>query len=42
MRKYTMESPPLWIWAIIAAVVVASKFLLRWSRLRRFARAVRR
>jgi hypothetical protein len=36
-----MEGPPLWIWAIVAAAVVASKFLLRWSRLKRLARTAR-
>lgn len=37
-----MEGPPLWVWAVIAAMVVAAKFLLRWSRLKRLARMMGR
>ncbi|MDQ3961920.1 MAG: hypothetical protein M3230_05495 [Thermoproteota archaeon] len=24
------ESPPLWVWAIIVGVLIASKFIYRW------------
>lgn len=29
---------PLWVWAVVVAGIIAFKFLLRWSRLRRLAR----
>jgi hypothetical protein len=37
-----MDSPPLWIWAIIVAAIIAAKFTLRWSRLKRLAKAFAR
>jgi hypothetical protein len=36
-----MESPPLWVWAIIVGAIIASKFFLRWSNLKRLAKAAR-
>lgn len=33
---------PLWVWAVVVAGIIASKFLLRWSRLRRLARELSR
>ena len=26
-----MEGPPLWVWAIIVGLIVASKFVYRWK-----------
>ena len=26
-----MENPPLWLWAIIVGVIIACKFIYRWS-----------
>lgn len=37
-----MDSPPLWVWAVIVAAIIAAKFTLRWSRLRRLARMLQR
>lgn len=37
-----MESPPLWVWAVIVAVIVGGKLALRWSRLKRLARMLER
>jgi hypothetical protein len=28
--RMAFESPPLWVWAIIVGVLVASKFIYRW------------
>ena len=35
-------SPPLWVWALIIGAIIAAKLALRWSRLRRLARLLRR
>jgi hypothetical protein len=40
--KKMVENPPLWIWAVIVAALIASKFLWRWSMLRGLARELRR
>ncbi|GEM_PF-2663713 len=37
-----VESPPVWVWAVIVSAVVASKFLIRWSMLKSFARQLRK
>jgi hypothetical protein len=37
-----IESPPLWVWAIIVGAIIASKFLWRWSMLKRLAIELRR
>ncbi|MDQ3806938.1 MAG: hypothetical protein M3298_02100 [Thermoproteota archaeon] len=34
-----MESPPLWIWAVLVGAIILAKFTLRWSRLKQLARA---
>ena len=26
-----MEYPPLWVWAIIVGIIIATKFVLRWQ-----------
>jgi hypothetical protein len=36
-----MEGPPLWVWAVIVGALVAAKFTLRWSRLKRLARIIK-
>lgn len=28
--RMAFESPPLWVWAIIVGVLIASKFIYRW------------
>jgi hypothetical protein len=37
-----VESPPLWIWAVIVGAIILAKFTLRWSRLKRLARELRK
>jgi hypothetical protein len=32
------ESPPLWVWAIIVRVMIASKFIYRWRATKELAR----
>jgi hypothetical protein len=32
------ESPPLWVWAIIVGVLIASKFIYRWRATKELAR----
>ena len=32
------ESPPLWVWAIIVGVLIASKFIYRWRVTKELAR----
>jgi hypothetical protein len=32
------ESPPLWVWAIIVGVMIASKFIYRWRVTKELAR----
>ena len=33
-----MESPPLWVWAIIVGAIIASKFIYRWQATKQFAK----
>lgn len=33
-----MENPPLWVWAIIVGVIIASKFIYRWQATKQFAK----
>jgi hypothetical protein len=28
--RMAFESPPLWVWAILVGVLIASKFIYRW------------
>jgi hypothetical protein len=28
--RMAFEGPPLWVWAIIVGVLIASKFIYRW------------
>jgi len=32
------QNPPLWVWAIIAAVMIASKFIYRWYSTKKLAK----
>jgi hypothetical protein len=32
------QNPPLWVWAVIAAVMIASKFIYRWYATKRLAK----
>jgi hypothetical protein len=36
--KMAFESPPLWVWAIIVGVLIASKFIYRWRATNELAR----
>jgi hypothetical protein len=36
--KMAFESPPLWVWAIIVGVLIASKFIYRWRATKELAR----
>jgi hypothetical protein len=38
----TIENPPLWIWAVIAGVIVGGKLVYRWYALKHFARESQR
>jgi hypothetical protein len=40
--KERVESPPLWVWAVIVGAIIVAKFTLRWSRLKRLARELRK
>jgi hypothetical protein len=40
--KERVESPPLWVWAVIVGAIIVAKFTLRWSRLERLARELRK
>jgi hypothetical protein len=40
MKK--VESPPLWMWAVLVGAIIFAKFTLRWSRLKRLARELRK
>jgi hypothetical protein len=40
--KERVESPPLWVWAVIVGGIIVAKFTLRWSRLKRLARELRK
>ena len=33
-----VESPPLWIWGVILAVIVAAKFTYRWYATKQLAK----
>ena len=33
-----LESPPLWVWAIIAGIIVAGKLAYRWYATKRLAK----
>jgi len=33
----SLESPPLWVWAIIAGIIVAGKLTYRWYATKRLA-----
>jgi hypothetical protein len=33
-----LENPPLWVWAIIAGAIIASKFIYRWQSTKYFAK----
>jgi hypothetical protein len=35
--KMAFESPPLWVWAIIVGVLIASKFIYRWRATKELA-----
>jgi len=37
-----VEGPSLWVWAVIVGAIIGSKFLIRWSTLKRFARELRK
>jgi len=37
-----VESPPLWIWAVIVGAIIVAKFTLRWSNLSRLARELKK
>ncbi|HXG06317.1 MAG TPA: hypothetical protein VNI77_03215 [Nitrososphaera sp.] len=41
-RVNVVESPPLWVWAVIVAAIITGKLMLRWSRLKRLARMLER
>ena len=34
----SLESPPLWVWAIIAGIIVAGKLTYRWYATKRLAK----
>jgi uncharacterized protein YneF (UPF0154 family) len=36
-----MESPPLWVWAIIIGVIIAGKFIYRWTTTKELAKNAR-
>jgi hypothetical protein len=33
-----LESPPLWVWAIIVGAIIATKFIYRWHSTKYFAK----
>lgn len=33
-----LESPPLWVWAIIAGIIAAGKLAYRWHATKRLAK----
>jgi hypothetical protein len=37
-----VESPPLWVWAVVVGAIIAAKFTLRWSMLKHLARELRK
>ena len=34
----SLESPPLWVWAIIAGIIVAGKLTYRWYATKRLVK----
>jgi len=36
--KMAVESPPLWIWVVILAVIIAAKFTYRWYATKQLAK----
>ena len=36
-----MDGPPLWVWAIIIGIVIASKFIYRWTITKELAKNAR-
>jgi hypothetical protein len=36
-----MEGPPLWVWAIIVGIIIASKFIYRWTMTKKLAKNTR-
>lgn len=36
--RMAFESPPLWVWAILVGVLIASKFIYRWRVTKELAR----
>lgn len=37
-----MESPPLWVWALIVGIIIAGKLIYRWEITKELARGSRR
>ena len=33
-----MEGPPLWVWAFIIGIIIASKFIYRWTMTKELAK----
>jgi hypothetical protein len=33
-----MESPPLWVWAIVVGVIIAGTFIYRWQRVKELSK----
>ena len=33
-----MEGPPLWVWAIIIGIIIAGKFIYRWTTTKELAK----
>jgi hypothetical protein len=39
LKRYkAMENPPLWVWVIIVAVMIAGKFIYRWQVTKQLAK----
>lgn len=36
-----MEGPPLWVWAIIIGIIIAGKFIYRWTTTKELAKNAR-
>jgi len=37
-RHKGLENPPLWVWAIIVAVMIAGKLIYRWQITKQLAK----
>jgi len=37
-----MENPPLWVWAIVVSIIIASKFIYRWKATNQIANSERK